>query len=126
MKLNRFIVNSDYTAEKQQQSFTLTLSNGSITVGGMDAGERHVDYTVPSGTYFENVTWTTSLTGDDRYVGNFLEYEPSDMMTTTTFTLAKISPTVYRLSAYVMNWDSNPVTLTFSASAKVHLSVSPF
>ena len=127
MKLNRFIKNSDYTAEKQKQSFTITLSNTSISVGSGAQATRYVDYTVPSGVYFENVTWLSTYQTDQiHYVGNFLEYEPSDMMTTVTYTVAQINNTTYRLTATIMNWDSSTKNVTVGASAKVHLSVSPF
>lgn len=126
MKLNRFIKNSDYTAEKEKLSFTLNLPSGSISVGGGNQGERHVDFTVPAGVYFENVTIKSSYTGDREYVGNFLEYEPSDMMSVATFTVAQVNNTTYRLTGRIMNWDGSTHSYTFSASAKVHLSISPF
>lgn len=126
MKLNRFILNSDYTAEKQKQSFTLTLPSATTSVGGGQANNRTVDFTVPSGVYFENVIITSSLTGANSYVGNFLEYEPSDQLSTISFSVAQVNPTTYRLTARIMNWDSSTHSYTFSASAKVHLSIAPF
>lgn len=127
MKLNRFIKNTDYTAEKQKTDFTITLSNTSVSVGAGASVSRTVNMTVPSGIYFENVTWlSTYQTGQIHYVGNFLEYEPSDMMTTVTYTVAQVSNTSYRLTATAMNWDSSSKNITLGASAKVHLSISPF
>lgn len=126
MKLNRFIVNSDYTAEKQKLDFTLTLPSSSITVSGGGMGTRYVDYTVPAGVYFENVLWQTSLTGASRYSGPFLEFEPSDQLSVITFTVDQRTPTTYRLTATVANWDTSSHSYSFSATAKVHLSVAPF
>lgn len=126
MKLNRFLINSDYSAEKQSHSFTITLPSGSLTVAAGGTTRRYVDITVPSGVYFENVVWTTSLTGSRRYVGPFLEFEPTSMLYTVVFTVEQTSNTNYRLSGWVTNWDSSSHTYTFSASAKVNLSISPF
>lgn len=127
MKLNSFIKNTDYTAEKQKQDFTITLPNAAVTVSAGASATRYIDYTVTSGIYFENVTWqSTNQTGQIHYVGNFLEYEPSDMMSTVTYTVAQVNNTTYRLTATAMNWDSTTKTITVGASAKVHLSISPF
>lgn len=127
MKLNRFIKNTDYTAEKQKLDFTITLPNATVSVGAGAQATRYIDYTVPSGIYFENVTWLSTVQTDQtHYVGNFLEYEPSDMMSTITYTVAQINNTTYRLTATAMNWDSSSKNITVGASAKVHLSVSPF
>ena len=127
MKLNRFIKNTDYTAEKQKLDFTITLPNASVSVGAGAQATRYIDYTVPSGIYFENVMWLSTVQTDQtHYVGNFLEYEPSDMMSTITYTVAQINNTTYRLTATAMNWDSSSKNITVGASAKVHLSVSPF
>lgn len=127
MKLNRFIKNSDYTAEKQQTSFTLTLPNQTISVGGGSLGSRYVEFTVPQGIYFENITWQSTVqTGSNHYVGNYLEYEPNDMMSVVVYTIAQVSPTKYRLTGSVQNWDSSSHNYTVGASAKVHLSISPF
>lgn len=127
MKLNNFLVNSDYTAEKQTYEFEIKLSDTSVSVGGGGNTTRTVDVTVPSGIYFENVTWiNTKQIGSTHYVGNFLEYEPSDQLSTITYTVAQINNTTYRLSARIMNWDSSSHSYTVGATAKVHLSVSPF
>lgn len=128
MKLNRFIKNSDYTAEKQVRDFTLTLSNQTVSVSGGGFVQRSVDFTVPAGVYFENITWlsTYQIGSSLNYVGNFLEYEPSDQMSVITYTVAQVNPTTYRLTASVMNWDSSSHNYTVGASAKVHLSISPF
>lgn len=127
MKLNRFIKNTDYTAEKQKLDFTITLPNATVSVGAGAQSTRYIDYTVPSGIYFENVTWLSTVQTDQtHYVGNFLEYEPSDMMSTVTYTVAQINNTTYRLTATAMNWDASSKNITVGASAKVHLSVSPF
>lgn len=127
MKLNRFIKNTDYTSEKQKLDFTLTLNDTTFSVGGGQTGTRYVDFTVPSGVYFENVIFQqTKQTGSTKYVGNFLEYEPNDMMSVVTYTVAQVNSTTYRLSARVMNYDSSAHNYTVGASAKVHLSVAPF
>lgn len=127
MKLNRFIKNTDYTSEKQKLDFSLTLSDTTFSVGAGQMGTRSVDFTVPSGAYFENVIWEqTKQTGSTKYIGNFLEYEPNDMMSTITYTVAQVNPTTYRLSAQVMNYDSSARNFTVGAKAKVHLSVAPF
>ena len=126
MKLNRFILNSDYTAEKQKHDFTLSLPSATTSVAGGQSKNRTVDFTVPSGVYFENVTITTSLTGANSYVGNFLEYEPNDQLSTISFSVGQLNATTYRLTARIMNWDDRSHNYTFSASAKVHLSIAPF
>lgn len=128
MRLNKFIKNSDYTAEKQKLDFTLTLPNQSISVGASAQSSRYVDFEVPKGTYFENVTWQqTRQTGMAHYVGNFLEFEPSDQMSVVTYTVAQVTPTKYRLMASVMNWDFEAShSFNIGATAKIHLSVAPF
>lgn len=127
MKLNRFIKNSDYTAEKQKLNFTITLPNQTFSVGGGGFGQRYVNFTVPAGVYFENVTWQATVqTGDIKYVGTLLEFEPTDMLSVVTYTVAQVNNTTYRLTASVMNWDDTAHNFTVGASAKVHLSISPF
>ncbi len=126
MRLNKFLLNSDYTAEKQKLDFTLSLPSATVSVGGGQSSDRTVDFTVPSGVYFENVNISTSLTGNNSFVGNFLEYEPADMMSTISFSVGQLNPTTYRLTARIMNWDSSSHNFTFSANAKVHLSIAPF
>lgn len=127
MKLNRFIKNSDSTAEKQKLNFTITLPNQTFSVGAGDFGQRYVNFTVPAGVYFENVTWQSTVqTGGIKYVGTLLEFEPTDMLSVVTYTIAQVNNTTYRLTASVMNWDSAAHNYTVGASAKVHLSVAPF
>lgn len=127
MKLNRFIKNSDYTAEKQKLDFTITLPNQTFSVGAEGFGQRSANFTVPAGVYFENVTWQSTVqTGSTKYVGTSLEFEPTDMLSVITYTVAQVNNTTYRLTASVMNWDSASHNYTVGASAKVHLSVSPF
>ena len=127
MKLNRFIVNSDYTAEKQSNSFTITLNNTTFSVAAGQIGTRSVDYTVPSGIYFENVTWqSTNQTGSIKYAGNFLGFVPTDQMSDISYTIAQVDNATYRLTATVANWDTSSHSYTVGASAKVHLSISPF
>lgn len=126
MKLNRFIKNSDYTAEKQKLDFKLTIPWGSVDVGAGGANSRSVDFTVPAGVYFESVTITTNWTGDRKYVGNFLEFEPYDMMAVATFTVAQVNNTTYRLTGRLQNWADYARTFWFNADAEVHLSIAPF
>lgn len=127
MRLNRFIKNSDYTAEKQTLDFTITLPNQSVSVAGGSTGQKYVDFNVPAGVYFENIVWQqTRQTGSIHYVGNFLQFEPSDMLSVTTYTVAQVNNTTYRLTATVKNWDSSTHSFNVGASANVHLSVAPF
>lgn len=127
MRLNRFIKNSDYTSQKQKLDFSLTLPDTTFSVAGGSIGVRSIDFSVPKGVYFENVIWKrTRQTDSIQYVGNILEFEPTDMLSVITYSIGQINPTTYRLSAQIMNFDSSAHNFTVGATASVHLSIAPF
>lgn len=126
MKLNRFIINSDYTAEKQKGEYTLNLTVSNLSIGANNEASRSTSVPIPSGVWFESVLMSSSLVGNDKYVGPALHWESSDQMLDVHIAVYKDREYGhYTLRAHVKNWDERTRTISFTAQAKVKLSVAP-
>lgn len=124
MKLNRFIINSDYTAEKQKGEYTLNLNVSNLSIGADNEASRSTSIPIPSGVWFESVLMSSSLVGNDKYVGPALHWESSDQMLDIHIELYNYGEQ-YRLRARIKNWDERTRTISFTAQAKIKLSVAP-
>lgn len=124
MKLNRFIINSDYTAEKQKGEYTLNLTVSNLSIGANDERSRSTSIPIPSGVWFESVLMSSSLVGNDKYVGPALHWESSDQMLDVHIEVDNYGQQ-YRLRARIKNWDETARTISFTAQAKIKLSVAP-
>lgn len=124
MKLNRFIINSDYTAEKQKGEYTLNLTVSNLSIGANDERSRSTSIPIPSGVWFEIVLMSSSLVGNDKYVGPALHWESSDQMLDVHIEVDNYGQQ-YRLRARIKNWDEVARTISFTAQAKIKLSVAP-
>lgn len=124
MKLNRFIINSDYTAEKQKSEYTLNLTVSNLSIGANDERSRSTSIPIPSGVWFESVLMSSSLVGNDKYVGPALHWESSDQMLDVHIEVDNYGQQ-YRLRARIKNWDEVARTISFTAQAKIKLSVAP-
>lgn len=124
MKLNRFIINSDYTAEKQKGEYTLNLNVSNLSIGADNEASRSTSIPIPSGVWFESVLMSSSLVGNDKYVGPALHWESSDQMLDVHIEVDNYGQQ-YRLRARIKNWDETTRTISFTAQAKIKLSVAP-
>lgn len=124
MKLNRFIINSDYTAEKQKGEYTLNLTVSNLSIGAYDETIRSTSIPIPSGVWFESVLMSSSLVGNDKYVGPALHWESSDQMLDVHIEVYNYGQQ-YTLRAHIKNWDETTRTISFTAQAKIKLSVAP-
>lgn len=124
MKLNRFIINSDYTAEKQKGEYTLNLTVSNLSIGANNETSRSTSIPIPSGVWFESVLMSSSLVGNDKYVGPALHWESSDQMLDVHIEVDNYGQQ-YRLRARIKNWDERTRTISFTAQAKIKLSVAP-
>jgi hypothetical protein len=124
MKLNRFIINSDYTAEKQNGEYTLNLTVSNLSIGANDETARSTSIPIPSGVWFESVLMSSSLVGNDKYVGPALHWESSDQMLDVHIEVYNYGQQ-YTLRAHIKNWDEVARTISFTAQAKIKLSVAP-
>lgn len=123
MKLNNFIVNSDYTANKQKGRYTISINVPSRTLSDGSTAYRFTNsITVPSGTYFENVSISTSITSE-KYAGNVVAVSPTGMWT-AYISCYRTSATQYTIAVTLVGFDS--VTDAFTADAVIDLSISPF
>ena len=124
MKLNRFIINSDYTAEKQKGEYILNLTVSNLSIGAYDETIRSTSIPIPSGVWFESVLMSSSLVGNDKYVGPALHWESSDQMLDVHIEVYNYGQQ-YTLRAHIKNWDETTRTISFTAQAKIKLSVAP-
>lgn len=124
MKLNRFIINSDYTAEKQKGEYTLNLNVSNLSIGADNEASRSTSIPIPSGVWFESVLMSSSLVGNDKYVGPAIHWESSDQMLDVHIEVDNYGQQ-YRLRARIKNWDERARTISFTAQAKIKLSVAP-
>lgn len=123
MKLNNFIVNSDYTANKQKGRYTISLNVPSRTLSDGSTAYRFTNtITVPEGTYFENVSISTTITNEN-YAGNVVAISPSGMWTAYV-SCYRTSATQYTIACTLVGFDST--TTAFTANAVIDLSISPF
>ena len=123
MKLNRFILNSDYTAAKQKGRYTISLSVPSKYLSDGSTAYRYTaTVTVPQGTYFENVNITTTL-NNENYAGNSAGISPTYDWT-AYLSVYQSSPTQYTLACTLNGFDST--TTAFTANAVINLAISPF
>jgi hypothetical protein len=124
MKLNRFIINSDYTAEKQKGEYILNLTVSNLSIGANNETIRSTSIPIPSGVWFESVLMSSSLVGNDKYVGPALHWESSDQMLDVHIEVYNYGQQ-YTLRASIKNWDEVALTISFTAQAKIKLSVAP-
>jgi hypothetical protein len=124
MKLNRFIINSDYTAEKQKGEYILNLTVSNLSIGANNETIRSTSIPIPSGVWFESVLMSSSLVGNDKYVGPALHWESSDQMLDVHIEVYNYGQQ-YTLRASIKNWDEVARTISFTAQAKIKLSVAP-
>ena len=124
MKLNRFIINSDYTAEKQKGEYTLNLTVSNLSIGANNERSQSTSIPIPSGVWFESVLMSSSLVGNDKYVGPALHWESSDQMIDVRIEVYNYGQQ-YTLRARIKNWDETTRTISFTAQAKIKLSVAP-
>lgn len=123
MKLNNFIVNSDYTANKQKGRYTVSLSVPSCELDDGSTSYRFTNtVSVPSGTYFENVNITTTLTSE-KYASNSVAIQPS-WDWTAYIAVYQLNATTYEIACTLTGFEST--TTAFSTTATLDLSVSPF
>lgn len=128
MRLSNFMINSDYTAEKQAYSFTVSYHSSSVKVNPRDTIVRYTDVDVPEGKYFQTVNLVLSLAGSQSYPCGYLAYSlPNDDIFIRLW-VSQMSNKKYRLYVYIFNddWDNKRTAPAFDITAKVHLSVSPF
>lgn len=124
MKLNNFIINSDYTANKQKGRYTVSLNVPSRTLSDGSTAYRFTNtVTVPEGTYFENVSISTTLNPDESFCGNNLAVSPTDMWT-AYISVYQSSDTQYTIACTLTGFEET--TTAFTANAVIDLSVSPF
>lgn len=123
MKLNRFIINSDYTATKQKGRYQVSLSVPSRSLSDGSTAYRFTNtVTVPSGTYFENVNITTTLNAEN-YAGNNVAIIPTGNWN-AYISVYQSSATQYTIACTLVGFDAT--TTAFTANAVINLSVSPF
>lgn len=123
MKLNHFIVNSDYTANKQKGRYQISLSVPSKYLSDGSTSYRFTNtVTVPEGTYFENVNITTTLNSEN-YASNAVAIQPSWYWTAYISVYQKNS-TTYEIACTLAGFEST--TTAFTATATLNLSISPF
>jgi hypothetical protein len=126
MKLDRFILNSDYTAAKQKGRYTLSLSVPSKYISDGSVSFIYTStITVPQGAYFENVNITSSL-DNENYSGNNVgfSYDYSNKSWSAYLSVYQSTPTQYTFACTLNGY--NATTTAFTANAVVNLSISPF
>lgn len=124
MKLNHFIVNSDYTANKQKGRYTVSLNVPSRSLSDGSTAYRFTNtVTVPEGTYFENVNIATTL-NDENYVGNCVAIQPNSWYWTAYVSVYQSSSTQYTIACTLVGFEST--TTAFTATATINLSIAPF
>ena len=123
MKLNHFIINSDYTANKQKGRYTVSLNVPSRTLSDGSTSYRFTNpVTVPEGTYFENVNITTTLNSEN-YASNAVVIQPSWNYAAYISVYQK-DATTYEIACTLTGFEST--TTAFTTTATLNLSVSPF
>jgi hypothetical protein len=123
MKLNRFIVNSDYTAAKMKGRYTISLSVPSKSIpDGSTAYRYTATVDVPQGTYFENVSISSSLTSG-KFAGNSVGIDVNGNWT-AYLAVYQSSPTKYTLACTLNGYQAT--TTAFTANAIIDLAISPF
>lgn len=123
-KLSRFIMNSDYTANKQVARRTVSLSVPSKYIDDFSTSYYYTkDITVPSGIYFDSTTIVTSLNNSIRY--------PSSSVNVTTngawvgyISLFQKNATTYTLACTLTGYEVT--TPAFTIDATVNLSLPPY
>jgi hypothetical protein len=121
--LSHFTLNSDYTAIKEAQNFSLTLNVTKKSVRPYDYYNSYIDIYVPAGAFIENVTIYWSYTGDTVPSSELIvdEMYSYGMMQTEIF-LYRVNATTYRLRHYVINTDENSHNAGgYTITAKAHL-----
>lgn len=131
--LANFILNSDFTAEKQEPTpYEATLSVPARSLSGSSVSYEYTnDITIPSGKYFEVVALNTSLDGDKWYPGNNAKVavlHKNGEYYHTIISCGKISNDTIRLASRFYSWypDGTLNIPAYTVKAKIHLSVSPF
>lgn len=123
MKLNHFIINSDYTANKQKGRYPVSLNVPSRTLSDGSTSYRFTNtVTVPEGTYFENVNITTTLNSEN-YASNAVVIQPSWNYAAYISVYQK-DATTYEIACTLTGFEST--TTAFTTTATLNLSVSPF
>lgn len=123
MKLNNFIVNSDYTANKQKGRYQVSLNVPSRTLSDGSTSYRFTNtITVPAGTYFENVNITTTL-NQENYASNAVIIQPIWNYSAYISVYQK-NATTYEIACTLSGFEAT--TTAFTATATLNLSVSPF
>ena len=123
MKLNNFIINSDYTANKQKGRYQVSLSVPSKYLSDGSTSYRFTNtVTVPDGTYFENVNITTTLNSEN-YASNAVIIQSSWYWAAYISVYQKNS-TTYEIACTLTGFEST--TTAFTATATLNLSISPF
>lgn len=121
--LSHFTLNSDYTAVKEVQDFTLTLNVAKKSVASYDFYNTYTDLYVPAGAFIENISIYWSYTGDTVPSAELIvdEMYTYGMMQTEIF-LYRVNATTYRLRHYVVNQDENSHNAGgYTITAKAHL-----
>lgn len=130
--LSHFLLNSDYTAPKEQYSFDETLSVAATSLRVYESTIRTMDITVPSGIYFENTTITlggsavtaqTSPTPFIVYAREVDDYQAYQIVAG----IRKTSNSNYQIYATIQNMSGSSRTIpSFTVRVKCHLFVSSF
>lgn len=123
MKLNNFIVNSDYTANKQKGRYQVSLNVPSRRLSDGSTSYRFTNsITVPAGTYFENINITTTL-NQENYASNAVSIQP-DWAYSAYISVYQKNSTTYEIACTLSGFEV--ATTAFTATATLNLSVSPF
>ena len=123
MKLNNFIINSDYTANKQKGRYTISLSVPSCELDDGSTSYRFYNRaTVPSGTYFDNVSISTTLNSEN-YASNAVIIQP-DWDFAAYISVFQRDSTTYELACTLTGFEYT--TPAFTINAIIDLSISPF
>lgn len=123
MKLNNFIVNSDYTANKQKSRYTLSLSVPSVYLSDGSTSYRYTNtITVPSGVYFENTNITTTLNSEN-YASNSVAIQ-FGWQWVAYISVYQSASNQYTIACTLSGFEST--TTAFTANATINLSLAPF
>lgn len=131
--LANFILNSDFTAEKQEPTpYEATLSVPARTLSGYYASYEYTnDIKIPAGKYYEVVALSISLNEGRWYLGNNASVtvlRKNGENYDTIISCGKVSNDTVRIAARFYCWDAGSgINIpAYTVKAKIHLSVSPF
>ena len=122
---SHFNLNSDYTAIKEVQNFTITANVPKRSIAAYTTNKYYVDIEVPQGAFMENITLYWSYSGDTVPCSQLIINENYNYGQMATYIyLYRKDATHYRLEHYVVNTDENAHNAGgYTITAKAHLFV---